>query len=106
MEVQPLGAKGSTRKSRNRPHRYGAATGAGWLGSTHVSAQPTGHVEDFHLQVRLCRRDTGTKEEVPFDGLGIFLVQLLDTIQMNLLNKSRVERDGKIALVSNNIHVP
>jgi prolyl-tRNA synthetase len=42
---------------------------------------------------RIARRDTGEKQDVPMDGLAARIVQLLDAVQQNLLNRARAFRD-------------
>ncbi len=47
-------------------------------------------------QAVVVRRDNGQKEFVSFDTLGEYINQLLDTVQKDMLVKSRERRDAKI----------
>lgn len=47
------------------------------------------------------RRDTGTKEPVPTDAfLGEFILRQLDTVQREMLEKARLQRDSHISIVT------
>ena len=47
----------------------------------------------------ICRRDTLEKQELSLDNLSS-IVELLDTIQKDMLNKSRINRDKKVVEAS------
>lgn len=46
------------------------------------------------------RRDTGAKEDVPWEGLEERIKSLLDTIHSDMLEKARVERDACMAKIT------
>lgn len=49
--------------------------------------------------VELARRDTGTKESVPQEGLADRILNLLEEIQQNIFEKAKAYRDSKITKV-------
>ncbi len=50
--------------------------------------------------VEIARRDTKEKQSVSFDGLSIYIVQLLEEIQKNLFERAKKYRDEHITMVN------
>ena len=51
--------------------------------------------------VEIARRDTKEKTQVALDGVGVYVRELLDQIQSDLLNKAKAYRDDHITEVDN-----
>jgi prolyl-tRNA synthetase len=47
-------------------------------------------------QVEVARRDTKEKSNVPLDGIGDYIAELLDEIQQNLFDRAKTYRDAHI----------
>ena len=51
-------------------------------------------------QCRIVRRDDGSKEDIPIEGLETYVTNLLETIQKSLFEKAKKGRDEKLVQVT------
>ena len=58
-------------------------------------------MEEENQSVIIARRDTGAKDKVSWSDLNEHVPSLLDTIQKEMLEKARAERDERIVNADN-----